>query len=213
MDAPELVLTGSKMDVALDVLSISRRIIHDNHSTYMAQQGDEAKAKNIFMQGRSLFYCEAASYLRGLNAEMDTEYGVLPIPKYSTTQEHYTTWSHSIGSTLSMPTSVGKADAEQLANVLELYAVLSQKYVRPAYYDTMLTTRNIRDAESAEMVDLIFEHRTYDMAMYFDRLGLSSIFSNSVSGTAENFSSSYAKTSKNFNLLVNRILTGLRKAG
>ncbi len=209
MDAPELVLTGSKMNIALDVLDIARSIVHDNHSSYIATQGSEALSKQVFVAGRSLFYCEAASYLRALNTSMETEYGVLPIPKYSEDQENYTTWSHSIGSTLSIPTSAAKNDMEQFANVLELYTVLSQKLVRPAYYDTMLTTRNVRDAESAEMVDLIFEHRTYDMAMYFDTLGLSSIFSDSVSG-ANTFSSAYSGKAKVFNKVVSRLLTKLQ---
>ncbi len=209
MDAPELLLDSSQMEKALDVLRIARSIVHDNHSSYVARQGDESLSKDVFMQGRSLFYCEAASYLRALNAEMDAEYGVLPIPKYAESQENYTTWSHSIGSTLSIPTSVGKQDLEQFAKVLELYVVLSEKHVRTAYYDTMLTTRNVRDSESAEMVDLIFLHRTYDMAMYFDTLGLSSIFSDSVSG-ADTFSSSYTTATKQFNQKIERLLRKLR---
>ncbi len=211
MNEPELVLTGSKMDRALDVLALSREIIHDNHSSYVAKQGDEALSKAIFMQGRSLFYCEAASYLRGLNAEMDGDYGVVPIPKFDKAQEHYTTWSHSIGSTLSIPTTVAKdGDTTQFANVLELYTLLSEQLVRPAYYDTMLTVRNVRDAESAEMVDLIFQYRVYDMAMYFDKLGLSAIFGDSVYG-ADKFSSTYSAVSKKFNTVVGKLLSDMEK--
>ncbi len=208
MDTPELMLGESQMERALDVLTLARSIAHDNHSSYIAKAGDEALSKNIFVEGRSLFYCEAASYLRGLNASMDTEYGVIPIPKYSTDQEHYTTWSHSIGSTLSMPTSVGKLDQEMFALVLETYVVLSEKFVRPAYYDNMLTVRNVHDAESAEMVDMIFLHRVYDMAMYFDTLNLSNIFSDSVTG-ADNFSSAYTGASKKFDAKLRRLLQKL----
>ncbi len=208
MDAPELLLTGTQMEKALHVLELANTILNDNHSTYMAKQGDEALSKSVFMQGRSLFYCEAASYLRGLNAEMTTEYGVLPIPKYDEDQEHYSTWSHDIGSTLGIPTSVGKQDLEQFARVLEIYTLLSEMYVRPAYYDTMLTTRNVRDAESAEMVDLIFLHRTYDMAMYFGTLGLSDIFKPGVNG--DTFASTYASTTKKFDQRIDRLLSKLR---
>ncbi len=211
MDTPQLVLTGSKMNLALDVLELSRSIIHDNHSSYVAAPSKEALAKDIFMQGRSLFYCEAASYLRGLNAEMEGDYGVVPIPKYDKKQEHYTTWSHSIGSTLSIPTTVAKGgDTTQFAKVLELYTLLSEQLVRPAYYDTMLTVRNVRDAESAEMVDLIFQHRTYDMAMYFDKLGMSAIFGDSVYG-ADKFSSAYSVVTRKFGSVVGKMLEELEK--
>ena len=210
MDTPELVLS-TKMEQALNVLEIARSIVHDNNSTYVAKSGDEGLSKEIFIQGRSLFYCEAASYLRSLNANMEREYGVVPVPKYNKEQENYTTWRHSIGSTLSIPTSVAKNDMEQFAMVLETYALLSQKLVRPAYYDTMLTTRNVQDVESSEMLDLIFQHRTYDMAMYFTNLNLASVFSDAVTSSGDNFSSKYKSVSKSFDRQIANILRKLQK--
>lgn len=211
MEAPELALTASDMDIALNVLNLARQIVHENNSSYIAAPGSESKSCGIFVEGRSLYYVEAASYLRSLNKNMDSEYGVIPIPKYSVSQEHYTTWSHSIGSTLSIPASVASKDADMdaFADVLELYAVLSQKLVRPAYYEIMLTTRNVRDAESSEMLDIIFRHRIYDMAMYFETLGFSGIFSDSVTG-ANQFTSKYTSISKNFDKRMNNILKGFR---
>jgi hypothetical protein len=212
MDAPELVL-NAKMEQALDVLDIARSIVHENNSTYVAKLGDEAISKDVFVQGRSLFYCEAASYLRGLNANMEREYGVIPIPKYNKAQEHYTTWRHSIGSTLSIPTSVARGgDTEQFAKVLEVYTLLSQKLVRPAYYEVMLTTRNVQDLESSEMLDLIFLHRTYDMAIYFTGLGFSGLFSDAVISSGADFSSQYKSRSKSFNNQIARLLKKLQKS-
>ena len=210
MDMPELVL-ADKMEVALDVLAIARSIVHDNNSSYVAAAGSEALSRDVFVEGRSLFYCEAANYLRYLNANMDSQYGVVPIPKYNKAQEKYTTWSHSIGSTLSIPTTVarGGSDLDQFANVLEVYTILSQRLVRPAYYDTVLTTRNVHDAESAEMLNLIFANRTYDMAIYFADLGYASIFANAVSSSGDNFSSKYSSVSKNFNGKIGRLLKKL----
>ncbi len=213
MAEPELVLTGSKMEQALDVLAVARSIVHDNNSSYVAPAGSEAVSKQVFIDGRSLFYCEAASYLRALNQEMDAVYGIVPIPKYSTEQASYTTWSHSIGSTLSIPTSVAKAgnDMEQFALVLEVYTLLSQQLVRPAYYDNMLTTRNVHDVESAEMMDLIFLNKTYDMAMYFTELGLTDVFTNNVVGS-DSFSSQYQAQAKGFSRKITNILRKLQSA-
>ena len=211
MDAPELVL-NTKMEQALDVLDLARSIVHENNSTYVAAQGQEAVSKEVFVQGRSLFYCEAASYLRALNATMEREYGVIPVPKYNKEQEHYTTWRHSIGSTLSIPTSVAKGGTpDQFALVLETYTLLSQKLVRPAYYEVMLTTRNVQDLESSEMLDLIFLHRTYDMAIYFTNLGFGSLFSDAVINSGSNFSSQYKSRSKNFDGQIARLLKKLQK--
>ena len=209
MDVPELVL-DKKMEQALNVLDMARSIIQENNSTYVAPHGSEGISRDVFIQGRSLFYCEAASYLRGLNANMEREYGVVPVPKYNKEQANYTTWRHSIGSTLSIPTTVAKGDMEQFSMVLETYALLSQKLVRPAYYDTMLTTRNVQDVESSEMLDLIFLHRTYDMGMYFTELGFGSLFSDAVLSPGSNFASSYASNSKRFDRQIAGILRKLQ---
>ena len=209
MDAPELVL-DKKMEQALNVLDIARSILQENNSTYVAAHGSEGLSKEIFVQGRSLFYCEAASYLRGLNASMEREYGVVPVPKYNKAQENYTTWRHGIGSTLSIPTSVGSGDMEQFAMVLETYTLLSQKYVRPAYYDTMLTTRNVQDVESSEMLDLIFLNRTYDMAMYFTQLGFNGLFEQAALNSGNTFASSYQANSKKFDRQIANILRKLQ---
>ena len=213
MDAPELVL-ADKMDQALEVLAIARSIVHDNNSTYVAPHGQEGLSRDVFVEGRSLFYCEAASYLRGLNANMEREYGVIPVPKFNKEQAHYTTWRHSIGSTLSIPTSVARNEAalEQFALVLETYTVLSQKLVRPAYYEVMLTTRNVQDVESSEMLDLIFQYRTYDMAMYFTTLGFGSLFETAVKSSGDNFSSAYKSASKGFDKKVASILRKLQQS-
>ena len=209
MDVPQLVL-DKKMEQALNVLDIARSIIQENNSTYVAPHGSEGLSRDVFIQGRSLFYCEAASYLRGLNANMEREYGVVPVPKYDKAQANYTTWRHGIGSTLSIPTSVAKGDMEQFALVLETYALLSQKYVRPAYYDTMLTTRNVQDVESSEMLDLIFLNRTYDMAMYFTQLGFNGLFEQAALSSGNTFASSYQSNSKRFDKQVANLLRKLQ---
>lgn len=209
MDVPQLVL-DKKMEQALNVLDIARSIIQENNSTYVAPHGSEGLSRDVFIQGRSLFYCEAASYLRGLNANMEREYGVVPVPKYDKAQANYTTWRHGIGSTLSIPTSVAKGDMEQFALVLETYALLSQKYVRPAYYDTMLTTRNVQDVESSEMLDLIFLNRTYDMAMYFTQLGFNGLFEQAALSSGNTFASSYQSNSKRFDRQIDSILRKLQ---
>ncbi len=206
MDFPELAL-GNNMEKATQVLELAQTIVHDNNASYVATSGNEALSKDVFVEGRALFYCEAASYLRALNQTMEGDYGVVPIPKYSKEQENYNTWTHEIGSALSIPTSiVDEIENQQFEEVLETFVILSEKLVRPAYYDTMLTSRNVRDPDSAEMLDLIFQNRIYDMAIYFNQLGFSYLFSDCVINNSDNFSSKYASNSKRFDKAISNIL-------
>ncbi len=211
MDAPELALTEAKMEIALDVLAKARSIVHDNNSSYIAEGTEFRKAKEIFLDGRSLFYTEVASYLRALNGSMEAEYGVVPIPKYSKAQEKHSTWRSAMGSTLSIPNTVASMDVEMFEKVLEAYCLLSEKYVRPAYYDIMLTTRNVRDPESADMLDLIFENRIYDMGAYFEVLGFNTLFLKSVK-EEDTFTSSYKSVSKTFDKKIARLLESVGRS-
>ncbi len=208
LDRPELMLTGSKYETALGVLEIARKIVHDNHSTYSANASQLEYAVNMFAEGRALFYSEIAGYVITLNQSMEAEYGILPVPKYTEKQEHYSTWYASVGTAVSVPTSAATLDMEQLAQVLETYVLLSDKLVRPAFYDNLLTTRSIRDAESAEMMDLIYSHRICDMAIFFADLKLDGVFAESVRGESE-FASKYAALSKTFDTRLNKILRKL----
>ncbi len=210
-DFPELALSNN-MEKATQVLELAQTIVHENNASYVAVAGNEALSKDVFVEGRALFYCEAASYLRALNQTMEGDYGVVPIPKYSKEQENYNTWTHDIGSTLSIPTSIlDEIENQQFEEVLEAFVVLSAKLVKPAYYDTMLTSRNVRDPDSAEMLDIIFQNRIYDMAIYFSQLGFNNLFSDCVNSNSDNFSSKYASNSKRFDRTISNILKKVSK--
>ena len=211
MDYPELAL-NNQLEKAAQVLEKAQSIVHENNASYVAKPGNEIFSRDIFVEERALFYCEAASYLRALNQTMEGDYGVVPVPKFDKSQKNYVTWTHDIGSTLSIPTSiVDEIEKQQFEEVLEAYVVLSYKLVKPAYYDTMLTSRNVRDPDSAEMLDLIFQNRTYDMAMYFTDLGFSGLFSDCVINNTDNFSSKYTSNSKRFDRQIQIILKNVSK--
>ena len=204
-DTPELMLSD-KMDRVTDVLDITRSIIHDNNSTYLSI------GVEVFMQDRALFAFEIVNYLRNMNASMQSEYGALPIPKFDKAQDNYYSFSNAgVGTTVSIPTSAAQQDMDLYAKVLETYCLLSQKLVKPAYYEVTLMTRNIQDLDSAEMLDILFSHRVYDMAAYFGDLGLASIFSSAATGSSDNFSSQYKAASKQFSKIVPKLLKNLQK--
>lgn len=207
MIMPELALNEGKLDKALQVLDKVREITLANNSSYIAPAGSESLASQMFRDSRALFYVEAASYLTTINKTMDGDFGVIPIPKYDKSQQQYLTWTHSIGSTLVMPRNI--EDTDNLPGVLETFVILSYKKVTPAYYDTMLTKRNIRDAESAEMLDIIFRTRVYDMAMYFTQLNMADIFSAAALSSSPNFSSNYSKASRTFDKQIKTIMKKL----
>ena len=204
-DVPELIL-GDKLDRVTEVMDITRKVLHDNNSTHVSI------GMEIFINDRALYGFEVVNYLRVLNAQMTSEYGVLPVPKYDKAQEHYYSFSNaSVGTTLSIPTSVAQLNMDLFAKTLEMYCLLSQKLVKPAYYEITLMTRNIQDLDSAEMLDIVFQNRIYDLAAYFGDLGLSGIFEEAASGSADTFSSKYSSASRAFDKKVRNMLVKLQR--
>lgn len=211
VDYPELFLaSSSNMEKALNVLELSRAIYHNNNASFMSPPGEEAKGLTAFKEGRGLFYGEVAQYLSALNREMtEGNYGVLPVPKYDKAQEFYRTWTHDSGSAFSVTSAIPEKDTEVIGQIMSAYAILSHQKLKPAYYDTMLKSRGVQDAESAEILDLIFQNRVYDLAFYFD-LGFYDVFKSNVNDkNSERFSSAYSSAAKSFDRKLKGILRKL----
>lgn len=213
VDYPELFLaSSSNMEKALNVLDLSRAIYHNNNASFMSPPGEEAKGYTAFKDGRGLFFGEVAQNITALNREMtEGVYGVLPVPKYDKAQEFYRTWTHDSGSAFSVTSAIPEKDAEVIGQIMSAYAILSHQKLKPAYYDTMLKSRGVQDAESAEILDLIFQNRVYDLAFYFD-LGFYDVFKSNVNDkNSERFSSAYSSAAKSFDRKLKNILRKLEK--
>ncbi len=146
----------------------------------------------IFSEGRSLFNWTMARFLENpLNREMTDDFGILPFPKYDETQTeyiNYVNFYHGYG--LMMPSSV--QEPENVAYLTNAIAFYGKQYITPTYYETLLTTRYVRDDESAEIIDMIFENTTYDMAIYYDIGGIRDVLQKSFYEGQNLFSSAFA---------------------
>lgn len=199
------------MEKALDVLELSQAIYHNNNASFMSPPGQEGLGQTAFKENRGLFYGEVVSHLTPLTQGMDGEFGILPVPKYDKEQEFYRTWTHASGSTFSVTAAVPDDKAETVGLIMNAFALLSHQYVKPAYYDIMLTSRNVHDAESAEMMDLMFSNRVYEMSFYFTDFGFFDLFKTATNDNSDNYSSRYTSVSKAFDKKLQRLLMKLEK--
>lgn len=122
---------------------------------------------------------------------MTDDFGILPFPKYDETQTeyiNYVNFYHGYG--LMMPSSV--QEPENVAYLTNAIAFYGKQYITPTYYETLLTTRYVRDDESAEIIDMIFENTTYDMAIYYDIGGIRDVLQKSFYEGQNLFSSAFA---------------------
>ena len=149
-----------------DVLDINK--IKDQGSSYLTNK--YWLAKTMFEENRILFFSEVMQNMIRLR-QMDTDFGVIPLPKYSKQQEfvpHYV----FVDATLVAAVPANAPDIDRTSIVLEAFAAKSTYTVIPAYYEVSIKTKLARDEQSAEMIDLIRASRTYDLATVYDFGGI-----------------------------------------
>ena len=157
----------------------------------------------MFNDNRALFYTryiKAISWFR----DMETDFGVLPYPKWDETQKDYCNTMHAYGTSyLCIPLTV--YDSEMSGAVLEALSYYGQKLIKPAYYEKNLKGKYIRDEESAEMLDLIFASRFFDVGTYYQVGGYNERVINMMQQNDTDFASMYQKYSKVATKLLGKI--------
>ena len=96
----------------------------------------------------------------------DADFGIIPHPKFDEAQKNYIVSPHSYGNTL-LTVPVTTRDPDRTGFILEAFSAKSAEIVTPAFYDKTLIGKSTRDDESAEMLELIFSSKKYDIGNFF----------------------------------------------
>lgn len=136
-----------------------------NDSLYLTDVNVHTEAYKVFTRGQALF-C-SCSLTQIANAEygfkdMEEEYGLLPQPKYDTNQKDYMSFVNGAASVVVIPKSVGADKVGFVGFAMEALSSASYYMVTETLYDKVAKSKNVRDAESAEMVDIIIRNRVFD---------------------------------------------------
>ena len=141
---------------------------------------------------------------------MENDFGLIPFPKYENTQEFYTCEVLNSALAYVIPRSV--QDKSRSATISEALAIDSHGDFMNAYLDTTITGKSIRDEDSRDMLQIIFEYRVYDLGDIFGWGGITGAYQNAVNAGSENFASSAKKIEKVFNKSVEKSLKAYEEA-
>lgn len=119
----------------------------------------------VFLSGHALFYLEPIGSLKKLRS-MDAEFGVLPYPKLDEAQKDYATYIANYAAVCGIPVSA--EDPERVGVVLENLCGLSHWDLQDAYIKDTLSFKYIRDEESREMLDIIFDTGRFNLSDQLD---------------------------------------------
>ena len=194
-DLPMLTLNTPK---ALEVLDKLYDILYDERYCFHVMKffdptsiGFTDGMNMMFQDDRGLFMWIRMADVENLRT-MDTDFGILPIPKYNDKQDVYLqTVNPYVGVVTSIPQCTGSFDTASA--VVEYMSYESKNILQPAYYDVVLYNKITRDEESSKMLDIIFANRAYDIGDVFDFGGLGSDLLNMTMTYDRNIVSKYEK--------------------
>jgi len=147
---------------------------------------DQRKVSNMqFEENFGLFFVTGVGSIPALRA-METDFGVLPFPKYDEAQNKYYLrvidgWINCV--------PVTAQDIERTSIIMEALAIESKNITIPAYFETALRTKYARDDESQDMLDIIHANRTMDMGDTFYMNAVRQIYMGVLNAKRNNFAS------------------------
>ncbi|MCL2814789.1 MAG: hypothetical protein FWD23_09340 [Oscillospiraceae bacterium] len=159
----------------------------------------------IFEEGRAMFLPELLGNAQALRS-MDTDFGIIPYPKWDEAQKNYLTTSVAYFSMFCVPATVQNLDMTGI--LTEALCAESYKKVIPAFYEIALKSKYSRDDESAEMIDIIRSGLTFDFGkVYVTELAYSmNILRDLMSAKKNNFTSTFEKGERSYNSALAKLL-------
>ena len=186
------------------------------------KKGEEPEQKYGVEDLRSLFINDRALFRFGTTEgalEMrkeDVTFGILPYPKVDGSQKQYCSYARmGQDSAVYVPRTVKSLEMTDV--ITEAMGALSQKYIKAAYYEKLLKGQSIFDAESSEMLDLIFSTKVYDLIAFysgadFDQWGeFLNTLNDSIRFDNSNMASGYAGSARVTNIYAQQLVKAVDK--
>ncbi|MCR5681357.1 MAG: hypothetical protein K6G29_02800 [Clostridiales bacterium] len=120
----------------------------------------------IFEESRALFTDMNMTDVITLRT-METDFGVIPWPKYDEQSEYCT--NVDAGTNLFL-VPITASDPARTSAIVEALCRIGERLVLPAYYEVTLQSKASRDNESADMLDIIKSALIFDLGYYNSEL-------------------------------------------
>ena len=156
----------------LDADSISDTV---DQSAYMHKWD---YCRGAMFGGDKVLFCISGLRTSDLLTNMESEYGIVPLPKYDSSQENYYSEIDTNFSWLVIPVTNQRMDF--ISCVLEYMAYASTDTVNYAFYDTVMKGQRASDPDTVRMLEMIRGTMMYDFAILND-IGITEAINSSIS--------------------------------
>jgi len=152
---------------AMEIVQRYMQVIDDT-TTVIAVQDERIKEggpAGVFKRDGMFFWItnlQRMNFARGF----ECEFGMIPFPKWEESEEYTAPLSGFWDSWLMVPAT--NTELDKAGHVCDALGYYSQQLVTPAFVEVSVTTKALRDDESAEMLAMVLNNKTCDAGMYFD---------------------------------------------
>ena len=158
---PKLVINNER---AIGLYEKVYKLLNENKGTFILPGSWEGELEGIDMMKEDKllflpFRAGMTSYLR----DMESDYAVLPAPKYDEAQSEYSTMVHDASRVLAVPVTNSQLDAT--GAFLEAFGAESYRKVTDVYFNTILKEKLARDQYVADIFDIILGGVYFDFAV------------------------------------------------
>ncbi len=153
-----------------------------------------ADCLKAFAEDRGLFYMTGIGTAMEYRY-MDSDFGIIPIPKYDEAQDnYYTTLSKFNSAAIGIPKTSTAPD--DVGFILQATCMASTHTLKSTFYNIVLHGIIIRDEESRDMLDIIFANRVFDIIFINNWGGIGDIFTTLLTSNSDKLSSMYKTREK-----------------
>lgn len=194
---PELTINNEK---TINFTEKLYDIYYNNDGVYVFEPTGDSVDKVMpakFAAGEML-YNPGWFYTADRLRDMESDYGVIPFPKYNEKEEKYLSLMHDTILVYCCPITIGNKFEPSCA-VMEALAFEGYRLTLPAYYDVALKIKYVRDSDddALKIVDMIHDGATTDFAYIYNYTlnGIGLIMRQLMGSKSADFASKYAQLS------------------
>ena len=164
----EIKLTLFDGEKTIDALNQYTDFAYNENYALQYQRGKGGSANtgiDYWQNNQGLFFTSLIGNMPTYR-EMENDFGILPYPKLTVSQEnYYTTISPFNSQFICVPLVVDNIN--MIGAVTEALAYFGERDIKPALYEVTLKGKSARDQESQAMLDIIFQNIVYDIGYYY----------------------------------------------
>ncbi len=198
--AEDASLWGTLSDILDQTMELGKSpdVLIANKTGAMTVKGDSEvwkAASAIFEDDRTLFRTTSLSSI-GRLSNMDSVYGLLPIPKIDAEQDGYYCWTSPVNTCpLAFPIGTDIHTVAQISEIMNYHSRYGVDSLHVAFFDSLVDARLCRDVKDKNMLEkYVFASKTFDIDTMSNFIGVESIVKQVVNeGVVRNLASELEK--------------------